>query len=168
MKVNKPIALLRKLRTILPRPALLTIYRSFIRLHLDYGDIIYDQAYNNSFHQKLESVQYIAGLALTGVIRGTSTEKFNQELGLETLQQRRWYRKLCTFYKIVKGKSSEYLYNIIPSLTNTYRTRHSHNIPQFNVKQNSIKNSFFPSTILEWNKLDAILGPMALSFDLRI
>ena len=56
---------------MLPRPALLTIYKSFIRPHLDYSDIIYDQAYNLSFHQKLESIQYNTALALTGAIRGT-------------------------------------------------------------------------------------------------
>ena len=44
-KVNKPTALLRKLRTILPRPALLTIYKLFIRPHLDCGGTIYDQPY---------------------------------------------------------------------------------------------------------------------------
>ena len=96
-KVNKSIALLRKLQTILPRPTLLTIYKAFIRPHLDYGDTIHDQAYNDSFHQKLESIQYNAALAITGVIRDTSSEKLYQELGLESLQQRRWYRKLCTF-----------------------------------------------------------------------
>ena len=87
-KVNKSIALLRKLQTILPRPTLLTIYKAFIRPHLDYGDTIHDQAYNDSFHQKLESIQYNAALAITGVIRDTSSEKLYQELGLESLQQR--------------------------------------------------------------------------------
>ena len=52
-KVNKTIGLLRKLQNTLPRPSLLTIYKSFIRPHLDYGNIIYDQAYNPSFQQKL-------------------------------------------------------------------------------------------------------------------
>ena len=42
-----------------------------IRPHLDYGDIIYDQAYNSSFHQKLELIQYNPVLALTGAIRGS-------------------------------------------------------------------------------------------------
>ena len=56
-KVNKTVRLLCELHNILPRPALLTIYKSFIRPHLDYGDIIYDQAYNTSFHQKLELKQ---------------------------------------------------------------------------------------------------------------
>ena len=35
-KVNKTIGLLRKLQNTLPRPSLLTIYKSFIRPHLDY------------------------------------------------------------------------------------------------------------------------------------
>ena len=52
-KVNKTINLLRKLHNTLPRLPLFTIYTSFIRAHLDYGHIIYDQAYNVSFHQKL-------------------------------------------------------------------------------------------------------------------
>ena len=52
-KVNETIGLLRKLNNTLPRLPLLTIYKSLIRPHLDYGDITYDQAYNVSFHQKL-------------------------------------------------------------------------------------------------------------------
>ena len=101
--MNKSIALLRKLQTILPKLTLLTIYKAFIRPHLDYRGIIYDQAYNDSFHQKLKSTQYNATPAITGAIRGTSSEKLYQELGLESLQQRRWYLKLCTFLKIIKS-----------------------------------------------------------------
>ena len=41
-KVNKTIGLLRKLQDTLPRASLITIFKSFIRPHLDYGDIIYD------------------------------------------------------------------------------------------------------------------------------
>ena len=57
-KVNKTIGLLHKLHNTLPRLPLLTIYKSFIRPRLDYGDIKYNQAYNVPFHQKLESIQY--------------------------------------------------------------------------------------------------------------
>ena len=52
---------------ILPRAPLLTIQKPFIRPHLDYSDVIYEQHYNNSFHQKLESIQNNAALALTFV-----------------------------------------------------------------------------------------------------
>ena len=75
-KVNKKTGFLRKLRNILPRESLITIYKSFIRPHLDYEDIIYDRAYDSSFHQNIESIQYnAAALAITGVIRGTSEEQ---------------------------------------------------------------------------------------------
>ena len=85
-KVNKTIGLLRKLQNTLPRTSLITIFKSFIRPLLDYGDIIYDRAYNTSFHQNILSVQYNPALAITGAVRGTSREKIYQELGVESLQ----------------------------------------------------------------------------------
>ena len=93
-KVIESIGLLRKLQLILPRRSLVTIYKSLIRPHLDYGGIIFDQAFNKSFHDNLELIQYNASLAITGAIRGTSKENLYQELGLESLQQRYWFRKL--------------------------------------------------------------------------
>ena len=99
-KVNKTIGLLRKLQNVLPRSALFTIYKSSIRPPLDYVDIMYGQAYNTSFHQKLELLQYNACPAITGAIRGTSREKLYEELGLESLQLRRWFRKLSCFYNL--------------------------------------------------------------------
>ena len=96
-KVNKTIGLLCKLHNILPRSALLIIYKSFIRPHLHYGDIIYDQAHNTPFHQKLELLQYNACLAITGAIRGTSKEKLYEELGLVSLQLHCWYKNYLVF-----------------------------------------------------------------------
>ena len=88
-KVSQTIGLPRKLQNLLPRKSLITVCKSFVRPHLDYGDIIYDQAYKASFHSKLESIQYNATLAITGAIRETSKEKLYQELGFESLHQRR-------------------------------------------------------------------------------
>ena len=69
-KFSETVGLLRKLQKVLPRLLLITIYKSFIRPYLDYGDNIYDQAYNVSFHQKLESILYNPALAITRGIRG--------------------------------------------------------------------------------------------------
>ena len=88
-KINKTVGLLRKFQGILPRTSLITIYKSFARPHLDYDDIIYDQTFNESFHQRIESIQYNAAIAITYAIRGTSSEKLYQELGLESLRSRR-------------------------------------------------------------------------------
>ena len=90
-KVSRTIALLRKLQHVLPRQALITIYKSFIHPHLDYEDILYDKAFDESFHQKIKSIQYNACLAITGAIRRSCREKIYQELGLESFQHRRWY-----------------------------------------------------------------------------
>ena len=57
----------------------------------------------NPFIKKMESIQYNAALAIADTIRGTSREKLYQELGLKSLRKRRWYRKLCYFFKIFKG-----------------------------------------------------------------
>ena len=153
-KVDKTIGLLRKLQNTFPRPSLSTIYKSFIRPHLEYGDFIYDQAYNASFQQKVERIQYNAALAITGVIRGTSKENLFEELSLESLQHRRWYGKLCCFYKILKDQSPKYLFNIIAKLNKPYSTRNANHIPHFKIKHSFIKNTFYPSVIIEWNKLD--------------
>ena len=113
-KVNKMITLLRKFQHILPRHSLSTIYKTFIRPHLDYGDVIYDNVFNQLFHKKLESVQYNAAIAMTGAIWGTNTEKLYRELGLESLQNRRQLGRLCLFYKIYKNHNPPYLHNLIP------------------------------------------------------
>ena len=63
---------------------------------------------------------------------------------METLEKRRWYRK---------SHSPKYLFNIIPVTVSRYNTRSTNNIPQFKVKHNFFWNSFFPSGVIEWNKL---------------
>ena len=56
IKARKIIGLIRKLQPVIPRTALLTIYKSFLRPHLDYGDIFYDRTFNESFQNKLEKL----------------------------------------------------------------------------------------------------------------
>ena len=53
-KVNKTIALLRKLQKNLPGAPLVTIYGLFRRPHLAYGETFYGATFNNSFHERLE------------------------------------------------------------------------------------------------------------------
>ena len=84
--ISKTIGLLHKLHNFLSRAEFITIYKPFSRAHLGYEDILYDQAYNMSFYQKLESIQCNACLAITGAIQGTSKEKLYQEIGLESFQ----------------------------------------------------------------------------------
>ena len=74
-KPNRIIGIIRNLQNVFTRSPLLALYRSFARPHLDYGDIIYDKAYNESFKSKLESIQHNAALGITGTVKGSSREK---------------------------------------------------------------------------------------------
>ena len=86
---------MRKLNLLLLRSSLLSVYKCFVKPHLDYGDVIYNQRNLSSLANKIESVQYNPALAITGAIRGTSKEKLYQELAFESFTDRRWLRRLC-------------------------------------------------------------------------
>ena len=138
---------------LLPRSSLLTIYKSFVRPHLDYGDVIYDQPNNSRLSDKIESVQYNAALAITGAIRGTSKEKLYQELGLESLKDRRWLRRMSYLYKIISTKLPPYLYELIPPLQRSHR--YPSCFQTFRCRTTFFQNSFLPFAITEWNKWDS-------------
>ena len=155
-KADKTIGLLHKLQAVLPRPSLVTFYKVFIKPNRDYGDIIYDQAYKESFHQKLEPISYNAALAIIDAIRETlsSRKEIYQELGLEFLQKQRWYIKLYYFLKIFEVQTPDYLSKILLSIRRAYNTRNVDYISCFDTRQ-FFRNSFFPSTLIEWNNLDS-------------
>ena len=52
------------------------MYEAFVRSHLDYGNIIYDEACNKTFCKKLDFIQDNACLALSGAITGSSRNFF--------------------------------------------------------------------------------------------
>ena len=89
-----------------------------MRPHLDYCSIIFHipPSNNGVFHNninngdynngglnvlmaKIESVQYQAALAITGTWQGTSRIKLYEELGLESLSDRRSSNRVIQFSK---------------------------------------------------------------------
>ena len=123
-KITKPF---------IPRSALITIYKAFIRPYLGYGDIIYNEASNASFHHQLELFQYNVCLAITGVLR----TRFGIPLASALVH------KTMLFLQD--------LYSNIVSQQNF--ARNVDKVPLVKIKHNFFKNSLFPSTINEWNKL---------------
>ena len=67
-------------------------------------------------------------------VRGSSKEMLYNELGLESIQLRRWFRKLCYFYKFYKNESPLYLFKLVPLRYSSYITRNAENIPLFETK----------------------------------
>ena len=98
---------------------------------------IYDQTFNNSFHEKFELIQYNAALAITGAIRSSSREKLYQELGFESLQQQH------NLFQNNKKPIPRYLFELILTARQVYMTRNKNSIPLFNVKHNYF--NFFSS-----------------------
>ena len=88
-KCNKIIGIMKKRSTWVSRQSLLSIYKSIVGPILDYVDIIYGKPHKGSFIEKIERVQYNACLVITGAFKGTSRERLYQELGLESLKDRR-------------------------------------------------------------------------------
>ena len=125
-KIQKRISVIKKLYNILPRNALLTMYKSFFRPYLDYSDIVYHQANNQSFSNKMKAVQYNLAFAITNTSKGTSRTKLYKELGIESLSLRRWFRRVCTLYKIKIQRAPKCLYKLVPLKNNTYDTRSAH------------------------------------------
>ena len=103
-----------------------------MRRYLNYDDIIYVQPNKESLNQKIERIPYSTALAITGAIKRTFQSKLYNKLGFESLKFRRWFRKLCTFYKIKTTGVPEYLFDFIPETNHiTYNTRSSKKLQHF-------------------------------------
>ena len=138
-KANKGLGLLKYLKKFSNRIVLNKIYKMFIRPHLDYGDVIY-HGQSNETSDMIESVQYRAGLIVTGCWKGTSRIKLYNELGWESLYQRRHFRRLCLYFKIMNGLTPDYLYRCITDIPTNCTNRYY--------------MSFFPYCKAYWDNLD--------------
>ena len=144
-KANKGVGLLRFLSRFASRKVLNTIYKLYVRPHLDFGDVIYHEQLSDC-SKLLESVQYNAALIVAGCWRGTNMEKLYDELGWEKLSLRRHFRRLTLFYKILNGLSPSYLKECITPLHNNITDRFSNSFfpycqRHYATLDNSIKNS---------------------------
>ena len=65
------------------------------------------------------------------------------------------------FTYFIRFSKAVYLFNLIPPKNSSYNTRNIDNITPFHTKHNFFKKKFFPSTVIEWNKLDSNLRSAA-------
>ena len=137
-----------ELQPILSCKRLLINYRSFIRPHLDYGDVSNDQHSNASYSNKIELVQY--NMALTGAIKGSSRDKLYQELRLEYFQQIKRIRRLCLLCKFLSTEQTSHIHNLFPHIFTDAQTLSTYLL----VEMNTSKIHFFPQVSNERNKFD--------------
>ena len=62
--------------------------------------------------------------------------------------------KIVFVFQILKKMIITYLFDLITEVLSTRITTNHHNISLINVKHELFRNSFFPSTVTEWNILD--------------
>ena len=74
------------------------------------------------------------------------------------MKLRRWFRRLCAFYKIKTTQIPKYLYELLPRESHSYNTRNIKNVEIYYCRTDIFKYCFFPYVIVEWNKLDINLS----------
>ena len=138
-KAKKGLAVMKFLSKWVNSTVLDKTYKMYVRPHLDYGDVIYHDQLVDMMNA-LESIQYQAGLIITKCWKGTNKLKLYNELGWESLSQRRVYRRFALYFKIITNETPAYL------------REHIHQLP---IKRTSrYEKSFFPFCHLNWNNVD--------------
>ena len=151
---TKGLSLLKFLSNYVDRGVLDLSYKLYVRPHLDYGDVIYHNQ-RADLMDLIERVQYKAALIVSGCWQGTSREKLYEELGWESLSDRRWCRRLAMFYKIVNESAPVYLSEHIPTrrvIQRTLRGERQEIFPLYRTER--YVNSFFPYSNKMWKELD--------------
>ena len=166
---RKGIGIIKHLAPYLPLKSRDQIFKMHVRPHLDYCDIIYhipvitritsdcdsSRTLNHQMNT-LERTQYQAALAVSGAWKGTSRDKIYDELGWETLDHRRMFRRLTQLYKIITGLTPDYLRIPIPSLRgHLFGYRYTNVLDTIFCRTDRYQNSFFPDSVILWN----VLGP---------
>ena len=137
------------------RKSLETIYLTFIRPLLEYGDIIWD----NCTQQKkteLDKIQNEAARTATGATKLISVDALYKEIGWETLEQRLYNHKLTLFYKMMNSLTPLYLTSLVPqpvSNLSRYNLRNSNDLQSINARTKQYYHSFLPSAVRAWNNL---------------
>ena len=128
-----------------------------IRPHLDYCDVIYhipplSNGYFSSvtLHTLMESIdriQYQAALLITGTWKGTTRNKLYNELGWESLTDRRCCRQLIHFYKIHNGLTPSYLRDHLPPKRRLLGNDNPNVYHRVSCNTSRYKNSFYSDAI---------------------
>ena len=152
----KQVSFLRKVKYRFSKAILNKVYCTYIRLLLEYASEVWDGC-NQEESRRLEQVQSNAARIVTGLPIFASLNSLYYETGLDTLAERRKYKKLNLMYTIVNNKSPSYVSDLLPNRVDqaaNYNLRNSENFQVPFSRLCSFDSSFFPATLRLWNNLD--------------
>ena len=107
------VNIMRKLKFKLDRKSLETIYITFIRPLLGYGDVIWDNCTQYE-KEELDKIQNEAARIATGTTKLVSLHSLYNETCWVSLECRRNNHKLTLFYKMMHNITPLYLSSLIP------------------------------------------------------
>ena len=152
---GKKLNILAKLKNLIDRKTLTTMYTSFIRPGLEYGSIVFCNC-TETEDEILKSVQRRAFKIITGGIVRTPTNNLYKEIGMETLKIRRERNVLLFFFKIIHNMVPSYLQELKPDKKKsgryTFRTKNDFVEPDWRITK--YQKSLLPFAISLWNRLD--------------
>ena len=100
--------------------------------------------------EEIERIQYQAALSITGAWKGSSCVKLYEELGWESLSDRRRSRRALQIHKIENNCTPSYLKEKLPPhhmtlgiIQNTFH--------DYRCRTERFTMSFFPDAIASWN-----------------
>ena len=171
---KKNVGILKHLSKSLPLKTLDQMYKALVRSHLDYCDIIYHipPILNqpplglslNNLMEKIERIYYQADLAITGTWQGPNRTKLYEELGWESLSDRRMSRRILQIHKIIDSKTLEYLRVKLPPNRRLFLPTIFRKIK---CRTYRYSNSFFPDVIASWNNMITHLKTYVFSHSSR-
>ena len=132
-----------------------TAYTAMVRPILEYASSAWDPSSKQNI-KSIERIQRQAARFCTGNYKREegSVSKALEDLGWDSLESRRKRQKLCMMYKMVNGMVdiplSEYV-----QLNNRCTRGNNKKFIQVGHKARAFQDSFFVSTVKDWNKLSA-------------
>ena len=137
------------------------MYKALVRSHLDYCDIIYHQPEKvnqpplgvtlTAPMEEIERIQYQAALAITGAWKSSSRVKLYEELGWESLSDRRRSRRILQLHKIELNITPFYLKDKLPPHRRTQEGNLQNSFYGYQNRTGRFIMSFFPDAVASWN-----------------
>ena len=130
-------------------------YKTIVRPQVEYATSVWSPHTLQNI-QKIENVQRRAVRWVKhNYSQYDSVNSMQQELGWQTLHDRRYDTKLIIFFKIIQGLVAVPLPSYIERPTRFTLHMHLLSYRQIHTTANYYKFSFFPSAIVMWNNLPA-------------
>ena len=150
-KAKKNIGIIKHLSNYLPVKTLIQMYKTFVRPHLDYCDIIYHEPPKidgqettlTAPMEEVERIQYKAALAVTGAWQGSNRSKLFDERGWDPLTYRRISHSRIMLFKIVNRLIPYYLGEKLPPAKNPFPDEPIVIFREFRTRTERFAKSFF-------------------------